>query len=227
MWIPFGERWVEVRSNVSGLLGSLDLPYGKPNDDGSTIEGGLSLVIRDPSESRGVRRLPMVWLEAYPLFADRSLDVVKARMTLAGQTVVDAASVPTYMLYAAQLDGAWGLYGRDLFERSTYRRKLMRLGLDMSPLPFVILDENGFQSPDGDPFTPRFALLGGGDDDPDRAEWFGGALVPFTISSYRFGPAGPDEIRRIVRYSSDITALGANRPEVAIAALRERLGADA
>lgn len=211
---------------MQGLLGQLSTPTGKPKRRDRRHEGMFSLVIDtmdltgDPA--RQARKLPALYLGNAPVFADRSIDAVCERANQLVEAIVRSNERPTYCFHPIHFDDRFGLYGRDLFSRSIYRRRLERLGVDFSGDPYPRLMESGaFECDDWGEISPEVVVLAADDvDHPERVVRTGGALLPFSFLTMRFGPVDPSEIRLVTSVSKRMTAVSAPDPAAIMVYLR-------
>ena len=187
-----------------------------PPADSVLAPGIFSLVGEGAFPNTGVRNLPTLYFGHQPVFADRSLEAVrKVLREYVGFTLASRERA-FYELHMCRFQGRIGLYGRDGFNRSSYRRALERLGFEFIGGPFVEFLEGGqFKAADETTARPSFALLGGSADD-------GGvsvptpALLPFTLASYRLGPIPQAELGALVRAAAEMAAFGADEPRLAL-----------
>jgi hypothetical protein len=211
---------------VQGLLGQLSTPVGKPKRRDRQHEGMFSLVIDtmdltgDPAKK--ARKLPALYMGNAAVFADRSIDAVCARANKLVEAMVRSHERPTYCFHPIHFDDRFGLYGRDLFNRSVYRRRLERLGVTFSADPYPRLTERGaFECDDWGEISPEVVMLAADDaDHPERIVQTGGALLPFSFLTMRFGPVHPSEIRLVTSVSKRMTAVSAQDPAAIMAFLR-------
>ena len=160
------------------------------------FEGIFSLVAPD-TESK-TRRLPGLFLGPAQLFADRDVDKVRERLLDTIETVVRSFSTSTYVLTPVSVDGSIGIYARDFYNRSTFRRKLSRRGMSFADESFVTFTEEGtFRSASVGEFVPRFVILTGEDEDPKKVVDIRGAAVLFDVVTMRLGQASAPELTRL------------------------------
>lgn len=128
-----------------------------------------------------------------------------------------------YTLRACRVGDTYGVYGRDMFNRSAYRRRLERQGVRFSaePVTGFRLDGN-FEDKRWGPFRADFSLLEGGDEDGEPIRIPGG-LVSFTLASFRLGPIGSQELSALVRVTHSMISVGAAQPDAALEYVRNAL----
>lgn len=189
-----------------------------PPEGAPTEPGVLSVVIDD--DAKKVRDLPSLYLGPQLLYTNRDLDRLGAVVSEWTAAIRDSAHRGIYTLRACSMDGKKGLYGRDLFHGSSFRRRLERLGFFFDPHPFVFLDDGCFRSRELGVIKPDFIILGGDDDDSDTIMRTSGAMLPFVTVTYRLGAVGTDELTRLVEILRPVPALSAARPESLVENLR-------
>lgn len=174
----------------------------------------------DPAKK--ARKLPTLYLGNAAVFADRSIDAVCERLNLLVVAIVRSHERPTYCFHPIRFDDRFGLYGRDLFNRSIYRKRLERLGVTFSADPYPRLTEHGaFECDDWGEISPEVVVLAADDvEHPERVVRTGGALLPFSFLTMRFGQVGPSEIRLVTSMSKRMTAVSAEDPAAVMAYLR-------
>lgn len=150
---------------------------------------------------RGIRRLPVFYLSMDPFFAHRELDTLRTTIHDTISLAIQTPDSATYVAQACSVAGKRGIYAKELYNRSTFRRKLARLGFEFSDDPLLRLNEEGsFTSSDTPPFVPEFIVLGGKDDsDPMKVMALTRALAIWTLASFRFGRIGSVELGRLVQ----------------------------
>lgn len=168
-----------------------------------------------------IRRLPTLHMGVSPIYAHRELLRLQSRLVDMVSMALRSKAQPTYAMQACEVDGLRGLFARDFFNRSVYRRRLVRDGAALSDDPLVTFDGGSFSARDWGKFRPSFLILGGSGEPADEVKFFEGALVPFTLASYRFGPVGAEELRSLVQISRGLIAIGGDDHAAVLAALRE------
>jgi hypothetical protein len=221
--MPAGIEWLEARSTIGGVL--TGLPGSPAAPDSPRFEGILSLVTTDGEDadtarSPQPRRLPTLYFGKAPVFADRSIDKVAARLLRIAEITVHAWERPTYLLQPCALGSRVGLYARELLNRSAYRSKLSRRGLEFSDDPYVnFTDASRFSCKDWGEFDPSFVIVRGFDADPDKVLSLSHARLAFRLATFRMGPIDPSELKRLVAMCSRPESAGAKNPEAVLAKL--------
>ena len=169
-----------------------------------------------------VRNLPTLHFGPMPVFADRKLEAVHDALQEYVETALQASHRALYQVQACEIDGAVGLYARDSYNRSAYRRALTRNGVRFFGPPIIEFEAaRGFIA-GGRDFRPTFALLGGAAEDGGLLE-HKGAIVPFSVAMFRLGVIGAAELTALVETTSQIRSVGADDPLVALEFFRTRL----
>lgn len=183
-------------------------------------ETGVISVVIDGHEKR-VRALPTLYLGPQPVYANRDTTRVGTRLADWVEAIATSSREAIYTLRACEFDGRKGLYGRELFEGSAFRRKLEPLGFQFDPNPFVSYAEDGcFYSRQFGKLPPDFMILAGEVENPDEVLPTRGAMLPFVTVTYRLGPVSSPELARLVTTLWDVSAVSAARPETLVSALR-------
>jgi hypothetical protein len=213
------DEWLEVRSTTSGLLHSLGKLASAPPSGAKRTEGVLNVVVQ---ESRRPRRLPALYFGTGLLFADREVEAVVKRARRTVSALLASQNEATFSLHAFEIDGRRGLYARDVFNRSPYRRRLMRLGVVFADDPYTTLTPRGtFKCEDWGEFTPDFMVFGYEDEDPSQVLVTKGAMVPMTAIDLRIGPVTPEQLHLLIDALRSTEALSAGDSQALVAALRK------
>lgn len=213
------DEWLEVRSTVSGLLDSLGKLASAPPSGAERSEGVLSIVVQ---ESRKPRRLPALYFGTLLLFADREVEAVVKRAQRTISALLGSQNEATFSLHAFEIDGRRGLYARDVFNRSPYRRRLMRLGVVFADDPYTRLTPRGtFKCDDWGEFTPDFMVFGYEDEDPAQVLVTKGAMVPMTAIDLRIGRVTPEQLHLLIDALHSTEALSAGDSKALVTALRK------
>ena len=205
---------MEARSNAPGLLDSLRLPVGEPREEDAMHPGIFSVVI-DTVELgfdslKKTRKLPALYFGNAIIFTDRSVGAVCEWLVRLVEVVLKAAERSTYCLHPISFDGRLGLYGRDLHNRSSYRRRLERLGVTFSSDPYPRLTDRGtFECDDWGEFQPEVAVFTDDDEEPAAVVETTGALLPFSFASLRLGVIGIGELQLLTRVTRSVRAASA------------------
>jgi hypothetical protein len=213
-----------VRSNVEGTLEDLDVPMGEPPDGAPRHYGTFSLVI-DDSSSR-IRALPSAYLGPAQIFADREVRKTKKMLTRSIGAVLTAQKTPVYLITACRIGDKIGLYTKDIFNRSVFRRRATRLGLEFAPDPFVQMTEGGHFRAEGlNEFRPDFILVNRlatvgaspsgvvalSDDNVNR-----GGFLTFLFGILRIGTVGVRELGTLARTIQQVPIVSEATPEAAL-----------
>lgn len=210
-------EWLELRSTEPGLVAELPLEEVDAAPDADRREGFYSLVVR---ESGGRRGIPTLYFDAMPLFGDREMSEVCRFLPGFHRGVLRAPSVPTYLAHACAFEGQLGLYIRDTYNRSAYRRRLERAGMTFQPIPLVTLDLEGRFATGDAVISPSFLVLGAAEEETPYA--LTGALLSFYMAGLRLGPLPGPELRKLTKALEGVVGLGANRPEDLIGLIKDR-----
>jgi hypothetical protein len=217
VWIHTGTHWAEVRSSHPGILAGLKGFVTEPPVDEPVEEGVLSLVIDE--EGKKIRSLPSIYLGPQLVYAHRDVNRVSAVLGEWSNAVRGSAERSVYTLRACTYGEMKGLYGRDMFAGSPFRRKLQRLGVEFDDSPFVEYAGGGFQSDAIGFIRPDFIILGGDDEDDPEIMTTTGAMLPFVMVTYRLGPVHKDELADLVSTLRTVKAVSASRPQALLDAL--------
>ena len=155
------------------------------------------------------RRFPTLYLGKAPIFAQRELSTLEGDLKLTLEAILESRRQALYWLHACRIDRTDCLYGGDAFNRSAYRRKLARLGMEFSVDPYVRLTERGtFECSDWGEVTPTVAIVNATGGEPGSIVETSGALLLGILSKARMGALGAAELRRLVRACTDVTGAG-------------------
>lgn len=184
-----------------------ELVGGSPFPEDPRHEGVFSVVADPPGKK--LRRLPTLYVRSAPVFADRDVAAVVESLHRTIEVVRSAQTRPTYALQACRLDGKTGLYGADVYNRSAFRRRLARFGMDFSEDPYVELGPNHrFRSQDWGDFDPRFFIVGVGTPEQEAVVEMPGAMVLVLLSNSRFGELTPAELHVLAGIFSSLRGVG-------------------
>ena len=189
--------------------GVLDGPHleQEPPAEAERHEAVFSLVVHPQGERR--RRLPTLYVQSAPVFADRELAPVLESLHRTIDVVRHAQQRPTYALRACRLDGETGLYGADVYNRSALRRRLARTGMDFSDDPYIELGSDGrLRARDWGDIEPRFFILGVGTSDAGEVVEVSGAMALAFMSDSRFGALTAHELRALATIFSSVRGVG-------------------
>jgi hypothetical protein len=175
----------------------------------------------DPSNQR-TRRLPGFFLGPVQLHAARHLIDVVRKLERYVRRFLDSGETPLYLLSACEVDGHRGLYGRDFFTRSKFRRSLSSLGMRFADDPFVSpARDQGFSCEGWASFRPEFVIHRYFPLDGASVARVEGAALIYWITTHRFGRITSDELRDLVTVSSQARGVNAPEPTALMRALRE------
>jgi hypothetical protein len=209
---------LELRATRSGLVSSIAAPEVGTDADAPRFNGTFSIVV-DHSVA-GFRRLPTLYLGAAQLFADRDLDEVLKRTEAIVRSTVEAAQRATFLLTPCRVGVRTGLYGRDVFNRSIFRIKLERLGVEFATDPYVTLEEDGtFTSAEWGRVEPSFVILNGAGATPEEVITSEGALLTLNLATFRLGPLAAGELAALTRSVAGVRSVAAIEPAAVAAAL--------
>lgn len=168
------------------------------------------------------RRLPSLYFGVRLIFADRDVSAVKRRLDRTVEILLESSDHPAFSLHACEIDGRRGLYARDVYNRSAYRMKLVRLGLRFAEDPYAILTERRtFKCEDWGEFSPSFMIFGYVDENPQKVLRTKGAMLPITAIDLRVGHITPAQLHLLIESLNTIEAVSAADPGALIAALKE------
>lgn len=207
-------KGLEVRADTAGLLSRLRPPVSEhPPPNEARFEGIFSILAGGPADRAGrrPRRLPILYMNNNPVFAARSVDDVVERTEIAMRTALQAKDRATYVMHACRVGGQVGLYARDLYNRSSFRSKMIRYGAEFSEDFYVhFLSDGRFEVADWGAFAASFLLMNGEPDEDVDQVW--SASVLFSIVGLRMGLPGPEEFSRLVSTVRDIPVLLVREP---------------
>lgn len=203
---------MNVRSTVPGVLAHLGPPRPQPPGGEIGHVGVFSVVTGDPTKK--MRKLPTLYVRTTPMFADREVQPVVARL----EELLDVvrAREPHYAATACEFAGKRGLYAYDLYNRSGFRRKLARAEMSFSEWPYTRFVEGQFESTASFRFVPEFVIL------PQRGEDLvvtKGAYTAFYLSTLRFGAIHAGELGSLASTLKDVPALSTGDPSTLLRAL--------
>lgn len=173
----------------------------------------------DESDER-TRQLPLLYMGKSPIFAARNVPDVVERLILMIEVIRAVSKVPTYLFTACEFRGRKGLWGRDFFNRSAYRRKMEREGMRFSDHPVTYFNENRmFYSEGWDEFVPEFVILRKDLDYPEEHKEVirtHGAALAFHVCSYRLQTVGTDELKQLMDVVQAIDGLSGRDPTLLV-----------
>jgi len=199
-------------------LDSLDPELGAGHSGVVRHEGVLSLVVGIAGPR--TRRLPTLYLGSAPLFADRDQSAVVERMRMTIETVIESERRPAYVVQPCEVGDRRGLYARDTFSRSPYRRRLARAGVRFAEDPYVKSNADGsFDCDDWGKFFPTFMVLGYEHENPARLEVTTGAILPVTMIERRIGSITTAHLRSLMDGLAGVKGYSAGDARVVATAL--------
>jgi hypothetical protein len=167
------------------------------------------------------RRLPSLYVYDYQVFADRREEPVLGRLRLSLDTALASRGESIFAMHACRFEGMIGIYARDLFNRSSYRRKLTRLGVSFADDPYVRFTGDGtFISRDLGEFRPEFVVLSSSAEDPKELVKAKGAWLAFNIAGLRLGQIDGAELAQLTEALSGVEAIGSGDAKVLAGALK-------
>ena len=169
-------------------------------------------MVPEPGTTRPAkgRRLPTLYLGKAPIFAQRELSALERDLDLTLQAILESRRQPIYWLHACRIDGHTCLYGGEAYNRSAFRRKLARSGMEFSSEPFVRLTEGGkFASSDWGELTPGVVILQVSGGEPEDIVETSGAFLLGILSQARLGALGTAELHHLVRATAGVTGTSA------------------
>jgi hypothetical protein len=186
-------------------------------------EGVLSVVVRPPSGATRARRLPSLYLGSAAIFADRELSSVRQELSKCVDAIASSSARPTYFIDPCEVGGRRGLYARDLYSRSAYRRRLMRQGVRFGDDRFPRFTESGkFECDDWGEFAPSFVVMGLEPDDPQEIGTMSAGLMAFVLATHRFGRPSSEELSLLIAFCRRVEAASASDPSTVVGHLDPR-----
>ena len=173
-----------------------------------------------PESKEKVRNLPSLYLGPEIAYTHRDVEHISERVRLWADAIEQSPARPTYTFRACSYRGMKGLYGRELFERSIFRRRLARRGIEFDTRPYVYFDIGIFESEALGSFAPEFIILGGGHEDPAQTLTTEGAMLPFVLATYRLGPIRRSELSALIEATRGLRAISAAEPQTLLHALQ-------
>ena len=126
----------------------------------------------------------------------------------------------TYTLHAIRLGPVYGLYGRDFFNRSSFRRSLSREGVDFAPVPFSTLADTGFWCEPWGTFDPRFVIMPNPDPRQPGPIATSRAELAFALATFRLGGPGLQELQTLIDIAGEMKGLSGEDPSALIRAMQ-------
>jgi hypothetical protein len=186
-------------------------------------EGVLSVVVRPRSGATRARRLPLLYLDRAAIFADRELSIVRRELSKAVDAIASSIARPTYFIDPCEIGGRRGLYARDLYSRTAYRRRLMRQGARFGGDRYPRFTESGtFDCDDWGEFDPSFVIVDLDPDDPQEIGTMSAGLMAFVLATHRFGRPSSEELSRLVSLCRQVEVVSASDPSTVVGHLDPR-----
>jgi hypothetical protein len=181
-------------------------------DSAEKGEAVFSIVIDDTK--RRLRQLPTLFFGKARLFAHRDVAVVRDRLSRTVRMVFEAVERPVYLLHPCDWNGRKGLYGRDFYNRSSYRKVLVRHGMTFAEDSYVRLSRKSlFECPQWGEIRPSFTVLGEG---VTEGPSLTAAFALYMISLFQIGTIKPADLRGLARTVQGMKFLHAEQPEALI-----------
>lgn len=186
-------------------------------------EGVISVVVRPPSGATRARRLPSLYLGGAAIFADRKISRVLQELSKCVDAITSSSARSTYFIDTCEIGARRGLYVRDLYSRSAYRRRLTRQGLRFGDDRFPRFTESGtFECDDWEEFDPSFVIMGMEPDDPQEIGTMSTALMAFALATHRFGRPTSEELSLLIAFCKRVEAVSASDPSTMVGHLDSR-----
>jgi hypothetical protein len=202
-----------VRATEGAALHSLPLSFGHPPAAAVKHAAVLSIVV--DGNAKRVKRLPTLYLGKAALFAERELGPVQERLVQVAGAIVEARLRPTYLMHPCEVNGRRGLYAGDLYNRSSYRRRLARLGTVFTADPYSRFapEQEAFQCDDWGDFSPEFIVLAVSGATPGQVVQVGGALLLALLTPVRLGSLTAAELAHLSQALRSVDGVGSADPE--------------
>jgi hypothetical protein len=221
--VPNVTGWFQVRSTKEGLIPEVEgaepeLPVGEP--------GALAVLnVVTYEERTKVRKLPSLYLGKGQFFIHREEARVREELESTIQAMRRAANESVYLATPCELDGHLGLYFKDYFNRSKFRRGLERAGVNLAPERVMRYAGGGrFESETHGEFTPEFVIP------TNEHETIASEVIDappgeaaFMLSSFRFGMTDATELGSLIALVRDVHLFGSGEPAPLVARLRDAL----
>lgn len=218
-----GSEWAEVRATQHQLLDRLPTLVSDPGS-GIRYEAVLSLVV--PELSQGFRQLPSLYFGLGLTFTARHNETVVERAELFIGALQETPERSLYLMNACRIGNRYGLFARDQFARSAYRRKLTLAGAEFASDPFVSFEDGHFSCADYGTFRPEFLILLDAhhedreDSDPTSITHLPPGMMTFAMVNSRLGRISLKELEQLSRWSVEIPSFCSQDPRSLVAALR-------
>ena len=204
-----GNEWLEVRATRTGLL-----DVGEARPGGEPAYDGVLSVVADSSVDAKTRRLPTLFLGPSPVYVHRDIDRVVDRMKQTIAILQRAYTESIFLATPMKIGERVGLYARDHNARSAYRRRLERMGAELSPSSFMTMTSEGeFKTDDFEPFRPDFVVSESVDEPDTGAHPVSPGLLVMQIATLRLGRMDAPGLGVLARGLAGAEGIGAERPE--------------
>lgn len=210
---------MEIRSTAPGVLDSLGYKQLNPPADATRYEAIFSIVVDDPQ--RKTRALPSLYHGKAQVFAHRDIAPLGARMKRALEVIAAADTDAAYLATACRIGESCGIYTRDIFNRSSFRLHMTRLGAEFAEDPYVTLMPSGaFRCQDWGEFDAQFMIAGGPfPTDEDAVDDRSGGLAPFMFGILRAGQIRPSELALLGKFVRRAPILASHSPQAILGVL--------
>lgn len=155
----------------------------------------------------GPRRLPSLYMGPTLFFADRQITNVVERFRLIIAFAERSIHEAVYTVQAVRIGDTYGLYARDFFDRSVFRRRLRRQGVELSTSPFTVFQSGSFGTSDWGTFDIGFAIFNDRSPDDSTPYVLGPGEVGFALMTYRMGRPDSHEFRQVLAIGSRLLPL--------------------
>jgi hypothetical protein len=218
--VEVGDAWLEIKSTAAGVLDPLGYRTPEPPEGAAAHEHIFSIVIDDPGKK--TRALPSLHHGRTQVFVHRDLAALGARLNRALEVIGAASEDAAYFVASCRIGDKPGLYLRDLFNRSSYRLHLSRLGVEFAEDPYTRLMASGlFDCRDWGEFEPQFVIAGGPyPADENEVIDRGGGLAPFTFGILRVGQITSPEIAHLSALVRRVPVLASRSPQAVMRLLQ-------
>lgn len=173
-----------------------------------------------PEAARGMRRFPAVYLGPSAVYADRDVDAVVERSGSLIDALGRSYSTQLFLVGAVRIEERYGLFVRDFYNRSVYRRKLVRAGAEFAEEPFVELTDSRFSVADWGSFSPSFVIADTVEEQPTGVEALPRGLVLTQVGALRMGRMTPADLGALAGALGGADGFAGARPEEVVSAIR-------
>ncbi len=186
------------------------------------------MVVDDPRQR--TRALPSLYHGTAQIFVDRDENRVRDQLAKTINVVLASDTVPSYLITACRVADRYGLYTKDICNRSAFRRHAARTGLVMADDPYVQMTPDGkFRCEGWDPFDPEFVIVNRlsnlgltarGLPSPSDENHNRSGFLTFLFGILRVGALEAAELRHLTRMIRSVQVVTEDEPERAIEAVR-------